>query len=201
MKDTIQTRNRKSTGKSSKKSKSKKSNHLSLPPILSASVSLGNGTTPTGDGRRFVLPSPVSTSQYDTRFDVVGYAPAFSQPSSYPSLPPYLPSPSLHIAARDAEDMKPTKTFAFSFQSPATSTIAPDNKTPPTHRGVVHGNGVEVGGEGGIAGMTAINPSQYSAFSPFASDAASGLSPLHCSPHTSLNSAPSHHPMQPQVIM
>ena len=169
VKDTIQTRNRKSSGKVTKKSKSKKNSHLSLPPILSPSISIGNGATPTGDGRRFILPQPSSVSQYDTRFDLVGYAaPAFSQPNSFPLLPPYLP--------REGEppDMKPNKHFVFSSS---------DNKTSLQH---IHGNGVEDGG------MVGINPSQFSAFSPFPSEPGSGSSPLHPSPH---------HTQQPQVIM
>lgn len=192
VKETIQTRNRKSTGKSKKKGKKSMSSHLPLTPPLSAGLPVDGGGLFSGPlSRNYIVAAPPANYEpvpsSAIRYGEYNYAPVSYPPSGY------CVGNNLHMYGnvekqeRDAyvcedvyqnnEDVKP---------SIASTTSAFNIITAPPHYVV---NSVSRGNEmveTNMATSSSFQASTYSAFSPFASDGGSpvgvGQSPTQVAP-------------------
>lgn len=172
MKETIQTRNRKSTGKSKKKGKkSSVPPHIPLTPPLSAGLHVdGSGVFSGPLSRNYIVATPTGNyEQPSIQYGDYNYAPVSYPPSGYGV------GNNLHMYSavqkqeRDDyvceddvyqgnEDVKP---------SIASTTSAFNVVTAPLHYAA---NSVSSCEDANMATSGSFHASTYSAFSPFASD-------------------------------
>lgn len=179
VKETIQTRNRKSTGKSKKKGKKSLSSHLPLTPPLSAGLPVDGGSLFSGPlSRNYIVATPTGNYEPSIRYGDYNYAPVSYPPSGYGMGNNLHMYSTIEKQERDNyvceddvygnEDVKPNIA--------STSTSAFNVVTAPLHYAV---NNISRGEDSNMATSTSFHASTYSAFSPFASDNSSpvGQSP------------------------
>ena len=167
MKETIQTRNRKSTGKSKKKGKKSLPSHLPLTPPLSAGLPVDGGSLFPGPmSRNYIVATPTGNYEQPSptiRYGDYSYAPVNYPPSGYGNLHMYGKQERDYVCEDDVynEDVKP---------SIAATTSAFNIIAAPPHFAVNSSHGVSRNEESNMATPTSFHASTYSAFSPFASD-------------------------------
>ena len=178
MKETIQTRNRKSTGKSKKKGKKSMSSHLPLTPPLSAGLPMEGGSIFSGQlSRNYIVATPNGSYEQPPqpiRYGDYSYAPVNYPPSGY-SVGDQLRMYNAEKQERDgyvcadeegypnSEDVKP---------SIASTTSAFNVISAPPHYAV---NSC-VSRDDDTMEAPSFHASTYSAFSPFASENSSPVS-------------------------
>jgi hypothetical protein len=163
VKETIQTRNRKSTGKSKKKGKKSMPSHLPLTPPLSAGLPVEGGNLFSGPmSRNYIVATPTGNYEQPTiRYGDYSYAPVNYPPSGYGNLHMYGKQERDNYVCEDEvydEDVKP---------SIVSTTSAFNVVTNPPHFAVNSSHGVPRSEE---PNATSFHASTYSAFSPFPSD-------------------------------
>lgn len=181
VKETIQTRNRKSTGKSKKKGKKSLPTHLPLTPPLSAGLPVDGGSIFSGQlSRNYIVATPNGNYEQPSpsiRYSEYNYAPVSYPPSAYSlgnnlhmynnvdkhERDGYLCEEEMY---RHSEDVKPNI---------AATTSAFNIIAAPPHYAVNASPHVQVGRgedsmENNMATSGSFHASTYSAFSPFASD-------------------------------
>lgn len=165
MKETIQTRNRKSTGKSKKKGKKSLPSHLPLTPPLSAG--LDGGSIFSGPlSRNYVVATPTGNYEQHSptiRYCDYNYAPVSYPPPGYSNLHMYKQERDSYVCEDDVynEDVKPNI---------ASTTSAFNIIAAPPHYALNSSHSVSRGEDTNMATSTSFHASTYSAFSPFASD-------------------------------
>ena len=182
VKETIQTRNRKSTGKSKKKGKKSLPTHLPLTPPLSAGLPVDGGSIFSGQlSRNYIVATP--NGNYEQPSPSIRYSEYNYAPVSYPPPPSaYSLGNNLHMYnnvdkhERDSylceedmyrghnEDVKPNI---------AATTSAFNIIAAPPHYAVNAAHGQSRGEdsmENNMATSGSFHASTYSAFSPFAND-------------------------------
>ena len=187
VKETIQTRNRKSTGKSKKKGKKSLSNHLPLTPPLSAGLPIDGGGIFSGQlPRNYIVATPNGNYEAPSTpvYGEYNYAPMCYPPSGYNNLHMYNKIGKQEMNEYEdeyaaSEDVKPNIVSTTSAFNVITA--------PPSYAASVAADGQVSRGqetiENNMTPADSFHASTYSAFSPFTSDNSSpvGQSPTQAS--------------------
>lgn len=183
VKETIQTRNRKSTGKSKKKGKKSLSSHLPLTPPLSAGLPVeGAGIFSGQIPRNYIVATPSGNYEQSSTpvYGEYNYTPLCYPPSGYNHLQMYSKMEKQEQNEYEEEypnneDVKPTITSTTSAFNVIT--------TPPNYAANAVVSRGQESMENNMTPSDTFHASTYSAFSPFASDNSSpvGQSPTQAS--------------------